>query len=80
MSLATGALRHLPEEHMYKQAMLRLCQGAADKEEGRYASNVRPQSTEDAVDKICWYQHNQQAIYGKPCREVRYVSQEGRGT
>jgi len=79
LSLATRAFRHLPEEHMYKQAVLRLCQGAADKEAGSYASNVRPQSMEDAVDKIRWYQHNQQAIYGKPRREVRYVSPEGRG-
>lgn len=48
---------------MYQQAILRLCQGAADKEAGSYASNVRPQTMEDAIDKIRWYQYNHQAIY-----------------
>lgn len=52
LSLATKAFRDFPDEHMYKQAILRLCQEAADKEAGSYASNVRPQPMEDAVDKI----------------------------
>lgn len=43
--------------------------GAADKEAGSYASNVRPQTMEDAVDKIRWYQHNHQAIYGRGDRK-----------
>ena len=32
MSLATRAFRELPEKHMYQQAVVRFCQGAADKE------------------------------------------------
>lgn len=63
--LATKAFRDLPDEHMYQQAILRLCQGASDKEAGSYASNVRPQTMEDAVDMIRWYQHNHQALYGR---------------
>jgi hypothetical protein len=34
---------------MYQQAVVRLCQGAADKEAGRYASNSRPKNK----DPIC---------------------------
>ena len=32
LSLATRAFRDLPEAHMYQQAVVRLCQGASDKE------------------------------------------------
>jgi hypothetical protein len=52
LSLATRAFRDLPETHMYKQAVVRLCQGAADKEAGSYASNIRPKNIEEAIDKI----------------------------
>jgi hypothetical protein len=44
LSLATRAFRDLPEKHMYQQAVLRFCQGAADKEAGSYASNIRPKN------------------------------------
>jgi hypothetical protein len=47
---------------MYKQAVVRLCQGAADKEAGSYASNIRPKNIEEAIDKMRWFQHNNQAI------------------
>ncbi|XP_076082636.1 uncharacterized protein LOC143053741 [Mytilus galloprovincialis] len=79
-SLATKAFRHLPEDHMYQQAIMRLCQGASDKEGGMLASNVKPKSIEEAVDKIRWHQHNHQAIYGRSARkEVKSVSPETRG-
>ncbi|VDI21152.1 Hypothetical predicted protein [Mytilus galloprovincialis] len=68
-SLATKAFRHLPEDHMYQQAIMRLCQGAADKEGGMLASNAKPKSIEEAVDKIRWHQHNHQAIYGGSARK-----------
>lgn len=61
---------------MYQQ-VLRLCQGAADKEAGSYTSNVKPQTMEDAIDMIRWYQHNHQAIYGRGyCKDVRLVGAE----
>ena len=64
---------------MYKQAVVRLCQGAADKEAGSYASNIRPKNIEEAIDRMRWFQHNSQAIYGttlgrNPRREVKQVS------
>jgi hypothetical protein len=43
---------------MYQQAVVRLCQGAADKEAGSYASNIRPKNIEEAIDKMRWFQHN----------------------
>ena len=52
-----------------------LCQGAADKEAGSYASNIRPKHIEEAIDKMRWYQHSYQAIFGRnPRMEVKQVS------
>jgi hypothetical protein len=45
LSLATRALIDLHETHMYQQVVMRLCQGAADKEAGSYASNSRPKTS-----------------------------------
>ena len=42
LSLATKAFRNLPVEHLFQQAVMRLCQGSADKEAGSYASNSSP--------------------------------------
>jgi hypothetical protein len=42
---------------MYQQAVVRLCQGASDKEAGSYASNIRPKIIEEAIDKMQWHQH-----------------------
>jgi hypothetical protein len=76
LSLATRAFRELPEKHMYQQAIVRFCQGAADKEAGSYASNIRPKNIEEAIDEMRWHQHNHQAIYVRPPRrEVKQVSQ-----
>ena len=58
---------------------MRLCQGASDKEAGSYASNSRPKNIEEAIDKMRWFQHNYQAIFGttlgrNPRRGVKQVS------
>ena len=58
---------------------MRLCQGAADKEAGSYASNSRPKNIEEAIDKMRWFQHNYQAIFGttlgrNPRRDVKQIS------
>ena len=79
LSLATRAFRDLPETHVYQQAVVRLCQGASDKEAGSYASNSRPKNVEEAIDKMRWFQHNYQAIFGttlgrNPRKEVKQVS------
>ena len=59
---------------MYQQEVVRFSQEAADKETGSYASNIRPQNIEEAIDKMRWHQHNHQAIYGRPRRKVTQVS------
>ena len=41
LSSAIRAFGDLPENHMYQQVVVRFCQGAADKEAGSYASNIR---------------------------------------
>jgi hypothetical protein len=75
LSLATRAFRELPEKHMHQQAMVRFCQGAADKEAGSCAFNIQPKNIEEAIDKLRWHQHSHQAIYGRPPRrEVKQVS------
>ncbi|VDI08859.1 Hypothetical predicted protein [Mytilus galloprovincialis] len=74
LSLATRAFRTLPDDYMYEQAVMRLCQGIENKELGVQVSNLQPQSIEEAVDKIRLFQHNTQAIYGRSTRrEVRQV-------
>ena len=75
LSLATRVFRDLPETHMYQQAVVRLCQGAADKEAESYASNIWPKNIEEAIDKMQWYQHNYQAIFGRNLRrQMKQVS------
>jgi len=75
LSLATRAFRELPKHHMYQQVVVKFCQGSADKEAGSYASNIRPQNIDEAIDKMRWHQHNHQAIYEHPPRkEVKQVS------
>ncbi|VDH89508.1 Hypothetical predicted protein [Mytilus galloprovincialis] len=75
LSLATRAFRNLPDDYMYEQAVMRLCQGIENKQLGVQISNLQPQSIEEAIDKIRLFQHNTQAIYGKPNRrEVRQVT------
>ena len=77
LSLATRAFKNLPDEHMYQQAIMRLCQGATDKDAGQYAANLRPKTMEDALDRFRWYQHNNAAIFGRQSRrDIRYVAEE----
>ncbi|MEW8548560.1 MAG: hypothetical protein AB2693_34090 [Candidatus Thiodiazotropha sp.] len=77
LSLATRAFKNLPDEHMYQQAIMRLCQGANDKDAGQYAANLRPKTMEDALDRFRWYQHNNAAIFGRQSRrDIRYIAEE----
>ena len=78
-SLATRAFKNLPDEHMYQQAIMRLCQCAMDKDAGQYAANLRPITIEDTHDRLRWYQHNNVAIFGRQSRrEIRYVTEDTR--
>ena len=74
LSLATRAFDDVSDEHMYKQAVMRFCQGCADKEAGQHAANQRPKNIEDAIDQVRWYQHTTKAIYGR-AKAVRFVNE-----
>jgi hypothetical protein len=74
VTLATKAFRELPEDYMYKQAVLRFCHGCADKEAGEQVANCRPVSMEDAIDRVKWAIHTHNAVHGRSRREVRLVS------
>ncbi|MES9906418.1 MAG: hypothetical protein ABW168_27520, partial [Sedimenticola sp.] len=71
MTLATKAFRELPDEYMYRQAILRFCHGCADKDAGENVSNSRPTTMEDAVDRVKWAVHTHNAVYGRQRRDVR---------
>jgi hypothetical protein len=43
---------------MYQQEVVRFCQGAADKEAGSYASNIRPKNIEETIDEMRWHQYS----------------------
>ena len=72
MTLATKAFRDLPEDYMYKQAILRFCHGCNNKEAGEQVANFRPPTMEVAVDKVKWAIHTHNAVYGRDEIFVRY--------
>lgn len=74
-TLASQAFPDLPEHYIQRQVVMRFCQGSADKEAGQHALNSRPRTVEEAVDLVKWFQHSHKAIYLKPRKEVRQVSQ-----
>lgn len=73
LSQAIKAFRDLAEEHVYSQAVWRFCQGCCDKEADLHAAMSRPKSTEEAIDKIKWYQHTTIDICMKPVRQRGYT-------
>ncbi len=77
LTLATRAFKALPYAYMYQQAVTRVCQGLLDKEAGVYAANSRPTTIDAAIDRIRWFQHTNQAVYGRSTRrDVRCISSE----
>ena len=65
VTLATRAFRELPESYANQQAVVRFCQGLLDKEVASQVSIKEPASMEDAINKVRWGQHVQQAVFGK---------------
>ena len=76
VNMAMQAYSELADHQVYKQAIFRFCQGCLDKEAGLYALNQKPQSIEEAIDRVSWFQHTSQAIYGRAKREIRSVQEE----
>lgn len=65
MSLATRAFRDLPEQYSNSQAVVRFCQGLADKEAGHHVCIREPKSIEEALNGVKWYQYVHQSMYGE---------------
>jgi hypothetical protein len=75
--LAVLAFPDWPEQHMFKQAIKRICHGCIDKEAGQHVVNLNLTSIEMVVDQIKSYQCNHKSIFSRghhPRREVREVS------
>ena len=79
MGLAHRAFPDLPDSYMYNQAILRFCQGAADRVAGLQALRMRPQTIDAALDQIRWNQHiigDPQSKARKEIRSVHYCADE----
>ena len=65
VTLATRAFRELPESYANQKAVVRFCQGLLNKDVATQVSIKEPASMEDAIYKVRWGQHVQQAVFGK---------------
>ena len=78
LTLASRAFPGLPDDYVNRQIVMRFCLGGYDKEAGQFALNSRPQTIDETLDLVRWYQHTHRAIYGRPGRrEVKEVSISG---
>lgn len=65
LSLASMAFREdVSDAHMSRQVIMRFCQGCIDKDAGKDAATSRPETLEEAMDRVKVYQHTVKAIYG----------------
>ena len=71
LTLANRAFKDLPESHMNRQAIIKLCQGCADREAGQNACNARPTSMQGAMETIRWYQFTSQSMFGSKGSKVK---------
>ena len=76
LTLAGKAFRELPDAFMTQQAILRFCMGAREKEAGEQVVNQRPQTIEQAIDKMKWAIHTHGLMYGRPKAVRQVVSAE----
>ena len=61
MTLATKAFRDLAEEYANEQAVLRICQGLADRKAGHHICMCKPKTVDDALNGIKWFQYVHQS-------------------
>ncbi|XP_013398410.1 uncharacterized protein LOC106164909 [Lingula anatina] len=55
--LATDAYPDLPESFTLKECITKFCQGCIDQEAGKYARLSQPNTLEDAMNKVSYFQH-----------------------
>jgi hypothetical protein len=63
--LAVLAFPDWPEQHMFKQAIKRICHGCIDREAGQHVVNLDLTYIEMVVDKIKSYQCNHKSIFSE---------------
>ena len=68
LALADKACCGLPDEYGTNQVVITLCQGCLDKTVGSVAAPFQPKTVEDALERIKWLQHSNQAIFGGTVR------------
>jgi hypothetical protein len=64
----------LPDEYGTNQVVITLCQGCLDKTVGSVAAPFQPKTVEDALERIKWLQHSNQAIFGGTVRGYMAIS------
>lgn len=74
VSLALKAYPDMADKHIYRQAILRFCQGCSDNRAGHYAINARPETLEEAVDKVRWFQATEKMMDDRPRRNARSMA------
>lgn len=65
MTLATRAFKDLPEHYSNRQAVIKFCEGLTDKDAGLAVALDKPSTMEQAMNKIRWFQHLHQSVYGR---------------
>ena len=68
MTLATPAFVDLPEDHLKKEAIARVCQGFTDKETAKHACFEQLETMEEALNLVKHHQYISQAVDGKKAK------------
>ena len=77
VTLADRSFEGAPEEVVQRQALIKFCEGAADKAAGMYALSMRPRRVNEASNLLSLYLNSRIIIYGTSTsrrREVKTVS------
>ncbi len=74
VTLALKAYPDMADAHIYRQAIMRFCQGCIDNRAGHYAINARPTTLEEAVDKVRWFQATEKMMNDRPRRNARSMA------
>jgi hypothetical protein len=71
--ISAAAFVGLPEPYAQKQIVIRFCQGLLDKEAGLHISMQRPDTLQEALEAVVWFQHMSETVNG-PSRQKKSTS------
>ena len=74
LMLASQAYPDMSDEHVQGLAVMRFCQGLADREAGKHALTSLPKHVQAAVELVKRYQLSHRAIFGKTRKDARSIS------